>query len=49
MPRIRIEGSIDVGEETSHEEFLDLFLEWIAEQEWEFDGKTAVISDEDDA
>jgi hypothetical protein len=48
MPRVRIDGIVDLDDETSHEEFLDLFLEWIAEQGWEFDGQTVEVPDSED-
>ena len=46
MPFIRIEGIIEVDDETSHEAFVELFLAWLEEHDWDFEGQTGVTDDE---
>ena len=48
MPLIRIEGVIEVEEETSHEKFMEQFLAWLEEHGWEFEGQSRMTREEED-
>ena len=49
MRGIEIHGVIALDDETDHDTFMDLFLEWLDEQGFEFEGtsKPADVSDEE--
>ncbi len=47
MPFIRIEGIIETDDDTGHQEFMEQFLAWLEEHDWDFEGKSSLTEDEE--